>query len=79
MLWLLRSILFIPQPKVLRDEAIRIASNVAAQNKWTCSSPKAIEELKTWFVWLNSNTKGSPFVVIDQQTGEVVRLGCPLR
>jgi len=79
MFWLIRKLLFIPAPKISKAEAVRLACVVADEKGWVSSAPKAIEELRTWMVWLNSDQKGGPFVVIDQQTGETVHSGCPLR
>lgn len=69
--WLLRR----PQPLVERERAIQLACEEAGRRNWPYHEPIAVEELKTWLVWLDSTIKGGGYVVIDQQTGEVAKAG----
>lgn len=75
MLTLLRLFLFLPMPKTSSKEAISIAAKFACEQGWLVENPKVVEELRTWMVWTHSNMKGSPWIKIDNQTGEVVRYG----
>ncbi len=79
MLRMLRKILFIPQPKITREQAISIARIECKEKGWTYRKPIAVEELRSWLVWTDSETVGGPFVVVDQQTGAVIRSNCPPR
>ncbi len=74
--WITRKILCIPQPKITRAEAVEIAGHLCKERGWTMKNPSVVEELRTWVVWTAGGMKPSPFVAIDQQTGEVVRSGC---
>ncbi len=76
---ILRKILLIPQPKITREQAISIARIECKEKGWSYKKPIAIEELRSWLVWADSEIKGGPFVVVDQQTGTVVRSNCPPR
>ncbi len=74
--WPIRKIMRIPQPRVTRAEAVEIAGRLCKERGWTMKNPSVVEELRTWVVWTAGGMKPSPFVVIDQQTGDVIRSGC---
>jgi len=77
--WLLRTLLFIPQPRITKDEALEIARQECERRGWGWRNPHVTEELKTWLIWTMGGMRPSPFVAVNQQTGEVVRSGCPSR
>ena len=79
MLWLIRTVLRVPQPKVSREQAIGLACKECDDRGWPHNHPKAVEELRTWLIWMNSEIKGGPYIAIDNQTGNVVRSGRPTR
>ncbi len=74
--WIMREIMRIPQPKITRAEAVEIAGRCCKERGWTMKNPSVVEELRTWLVWTAGGMKPSPFVAIDQQTGDVVESGC---
>ena len=76
---LLRKVLFIPQPIITRERALEIAHQECEKQGWGWDNAHIVEELRTWLIWTMGGIRGSPFVVVDQQTGEVVQSGCPLR
>ncbi len=75
---LVRLILRIPPPKVGREEAIQIALAYCEKRGWTLREPGAIEGLRTWKL-TGMMVIGGPWMIIDQQTGLIVRKGCPPR
>lgn len=79
LLWLLRRLLFIPQPRVTSTEALEIARRECERHGWGWRDPFPVEQLGTWLIWTMGGMRPSPYVVVDQQTGEVVRSGCPSR
>ena len=79
MLRLLRRILFIPAPEIQRDKALQIAEAHFQSEEVQILDPKVIEELRSWLIWANGHIKGSPWIRIDNQTGEVVASGTPMR
>ncbi len=74
--WTIRKIMRIPQPRITRAEAVEIAGRFCKERGWTMKNPSVVEELRTWLVWVQGGMKPSPFVDIDQQTGDVVGSGC---
>jgi len=76
-LWSLRKLLFIPQPRVTKLDALKIASREAERRGWPFNDVRVIEELRNWVIWLGADMRSPPWLVISQQTGEVVRSGCP--
>ena len=74
---ILRIVLRIPPPRITREEAVTIAKDFCSKHDWEMNRPTVVEELRTWLVWVDGNVKGSPWVVIDQQTGDVVKSGVP--
>ncbi len=75
--WIIRKIRRIPQPRITRKEAVEIAERFCKERGWTIEKPSVNEELRTWLIWLEGLMRPSPFVVIDQQTGDVLESGCP--
>ena len=73
--WTIRKILRIPQPRITRTEAIEIAGRFCKERDWTIEKPSVKEELRTWVVWVQGGVMPSPFVSVDQQTGDVVGSG----
>lgn len=69
--WLLRR----PQPVIGRERATQLACEEFERRGWPYDRPEAIEHLRVWRVWMDSSTRFGSTVVIDQQTGEVVRVG----
>jgi hypothetical protein len=74
--WLVRTLLFVPQPRITQVEALEIAHRECERQGWGFRNPHITEELKSWSIWTMGGMRPSPYVVVDQQTGEVVRSGC---
>jgi hypothetical protein len=74
-----RATLGTSSPVVLEAEAIEIAVSEFERRGWGCSHPRAIQEAKAWKILADSNSRSSPWVVVDQQSGEVVSAGVPRR
>ncbi len=74
--WIMREIMRIPQPRITRTEAVEIAGRLCKERGWVINKPMVVEELRTWKIVVEGGMKPSPFVAIDQQTGNVVRSGC---
>jgi hypothetical protein len=76
---LLRWMFFIPQPRVTNTDALEIARRECERQGWGWRNPFLVEQLRTWHIWAMGDMRPSPYIVVDQQTGEVVRSGCPPR
>ena len=63
----------IPKPIFNADKALQIAKMECTNKGIPIGDPIVIEQLRTWLIWIDRNTKGSPMIVIDQQTGEIVK------
>lgn len=77
--WLLRKMLFIPNPRITREQALEIAHRQAETKGWKFDNPRAVEELREWRICTNGKYRPSPWVLICNQTGEVVRSRRPPR
>lgn len=75
----LRYVFRIPPPKVSAEDALRIAEHHCNEKGWGWIEPESISGLREWKVYAHKDIKGGPWVVIDNQTGEVLRSGCPTR
>jgi hypothetical protein len=78
MLALIRRLLRIPPPRISAEQALAMARAECDRRGWRWDRPVLIEGLRHWRFWADGNCKSSAFVVICQQTGEVVRSGCGL-
>lgn len=78
-LFIIRKIMGIKQPKIDKRGAITIAHQHCEKHGILISNPNAVEQLRTWLIWVNGNVVGSTWLVIDQQTGEIIRKGTPPR
>lgn len=69
---ILRRILFIPKPKITADEALKIAHKEYEKHgkEW---DPEIVEGLKNWTVINPKYTLGAARIVINQQSGRIVR------
>jgi len=72
---LLRTLLFIAPPRVSREDALEIARSETERRGWIFNKPRVTERLRTWLIWANGDVIPSPFVIINQQTGDVVSSG----
>lgn len=77
MLRLIRTVLFLPGPRISREQALRLAHCYAAEQGRLTGSPRVIEQLKSWMIWFDRDSKSSPWVQIDNQTGAVLKSGRP--
>lgn len=75
----LRRLRRIPRPVVGRDEALRIAQRFARDRDLNWTTPFICERLRSWVVHTASDTAPSPWVIIDNQSGEVIKHGSPPR
>jgi len=77
--WVLRKLLRIPPPRISREQALQIAK--ADAEKWGTGVGKtaALEGLRRWIVLTHSDTRGSPCIYIDNQTGDVLERGATPR
>jgi hypothetical protein len=77
---LLRTLLFIPQPRISSSQALEIARAEADRRGWLPEGfaidprPEVVERLRTWCVYLFSGTTACSCIVISQQTGEIVKV-----
>ncbi len=84
---IIRKLLGVPPPVITREDAIRIA--VGAWQKHSADAGSCFdvdvrfvdvyEQLRSWHVWEDSRILSPPWVVIDNQTGAVLRIGFPTR
>jgi hypothetical protein len=74
---LLRMVLFIPQPRITRERALEIAHRECKRLGWLWRDPALVDGLRTWLIWTVGGRGARPFVVVNQQTGEVVKIGRP--
>jgi hypothetical protein len=68
-----RKLLGIPGSQITRGDALAIA---LAETKKRGTQPGKLsvhEGLRTWTVWIDSERVGSPFVVIENRDGIVLR------
>ena len=77
--WILRIILFIPQPRFTKHEAIEIARRECDRLGWEWRDPHAVERLRHWVIWTMYSIRPSPYIVVHQQTGDVVKSARLLR
>ncbi len=71
----IRRLLRLPAPLISAEKAVQIAKIECQIKGWGWGQPRVSEGIKTWRIWADRNTKPSAFVVVDQQTGRVVRSG----
>jgi len=69
----LRKLLRVPDRQIGREEAVRLAQAEAVRRGVRVGETVAHEKLKSWIVWIDRDTKGSPWAEIDSQTGKVVK------
>ena len=73
MIWkVLRFLLRIPPPAISKGQAVEIALQECQRRGWTWGKLYVVEKLRTWQVWINSDVKGSPFILVCQRTGKVL-------
>jgi hypothetical protein len=70
---LFRRLLGIPKPQFSADEALRLVQTECSNRGIPIGEPLVIEQLKTWQIWIDRNRKGSPMVIVDQQSGEILK------
>jgi hypothetical protein len=84
----IRKLLGVPPPVITREDAIRIA--VGAWQKHSADAGSCVEvdvrfvdvseQLRSWDIFLKTRVSfAPPWVVIDNQTGAVLRIGFPRR
>ncbi len=77
--WIIRKILFIPNPKISKDEALKIAIFECRNKDISMNSPKIYEHLKYWSVCVDSVFfRNSVRIQICNQTGKILRYIKPL-
>jgi len=76
---MLRFLLRIPAPRITKEEALRIAREEVIRQGDTWGIPAVQQKLRTWIVWSNRDVVGSPFVEVDNQTGQVRQFASPPR
>lgn len=75
----LRKMFFMPEPRITREQALEIARAECERRSWLWKDPATTEGLRYWYIDTVRDIKGSPWLLVSQQTGEVIRSGCPLR
>jgi hypothetical protein len=70
---LVRKVLRIPEPRFSADQALEIAQRECANRGLGIGHAVVVERLRTWLVWVDSARKGCPWVLVDQQSGEIVK------
>jgi hypothetical protein len=79
MLSLIRKLLHVPSPVVTKDQVLLISERFCRDHSWDLVNPRVIEGLRTWLVWINRDSTSSPWLRIDNQTGEVTTARVPPR
>ena len=69
----LQKLLRVPAPRVAAEDALRIARAEAARREVKVGRLIVHEGLRKWIVWIDSDSKGSPVVEIDNQNGDIVK------
>jgi hypothetical protein len=64
---------------VSRDDALRIAAEWSHAVNLTWTIPRVSEQAETWIVHTATDRKPSAWIVIDNQTGEVLEHRIPSR
>jgi hypothetical protein len=77
LLSLKRWLVGIPQPRVSRDHAVAIAHAECERRGWGWEQPSASEELRQWVIQSQRGNVPSPWFIICQQSGEILRCGSP--
>jgi hypothetical protein len=75
----LRTILRLDPPRTSRQAALAIAERFFAERGIATGTVTASEHLRHWEVLARQDIKGSPWVLIDNQTGAVIKSGIPPR
>ena len=70
---LLRKVLGIPKPRFSADQAVRIAQRECVNRGLIIGHAVVVERFRTWLIWVDGARKGSPWVLVDQQSGEIVK------
>ena len=76
---MIRRFLLIPPPRVSEQQALETALTFARGKKWRIVRPKIVERFRGWIVWTDQDSKSSPWILINNQTGQIIRSGCPIR
>lgn len=71
----IRCILFIPAPRIDASGALLIARDECLKRGIAMGNYEVVEGLKTWKVWVD-DWRGCPYLLIDEQTGEIVKFAC---
>jgi hypothetical protein len=74
MLRLIRYLLRIPPPLITREQAVEIARQWGEANGYGATNPRAEERVWTWIVWLTPDRDPSPYMYVDNRTGEIDRV-----
>jgi len=69
----------IPQPKISREEAFELAEKYFREEGIKIGQLLVIEEMRAWFIWSNANVKTSPWIRLDNQEGDILESGKPIR
>lgn len=79
MLGALRQIFRLDRPRISRQAALAVAKRFFAEHGIAAEAMTASEHLRHWEVLAQGDVKGSPWVLIDNQTGAVTGSGIPPR
>jgi hypothetical protein len=69
----------IPQPKISREKAFKLAEKYFREEGIKIGQLLVIEEMRAWFIWSNANVKTSPWIRLDNQKGNILESGKPIR
>lgn len=69
---ILRCLTGLPPPSVSREQALQIAIHECERLHLCITNPVVIEELSIWAVWIDSESSGSPVILVSNQTGAVL-------
>lgn len=76
---LLHKLLNLPTSKISQEDAIRFASEFCKEKELLLENPIAVEELRAWRILTSREIVGSPWILIDNQTGDILRFEIPPR
>ena len=74
-----RKMLSVPPARITREQALVRANDFFGERKLLIDAPVVTELLRHWKVLARGEIKGSPWVLIDNQTGAITKSGIPPR
>src|SRR5882762_2535029 len=64
MSWM-RRLIFGSSPKISREQALETVVRVCREREWPLVQPRFLEKPDHWMVWIDRDSKSSPWILID--------------